>query len=82
MRIAGPSLAAPAEAEQETVRDPADARRDGRESRQGHPADARVAKGRLSGHDPFLHDVGNAGVHFRQRRERSLPATCSAAGGS
>ena len=25
---------------------------------------------------------GNAGVHFRQMRERSLPATCVAAGGS
>jgi hypothetical protein len=30
----------------------------------------------------FLQDAGNAGVHFRQMRERSLPATCIAAGGS
>ena len=55
---------------------------DGQESRQGHPADAGVAKGRLSGPDRFLQDAGNAGVHFRQMRERSLPATCIAAGGS
>jgi hypothetical protein len=39
-------------------------------------------KARLSGHDRFLQDAGNAGVHFRQMRERSLPATCIAAGGS
>ena len=55
---------------------------DGQKSRQGHHADAGVATGRLSGHDRFLKDAGNAGVHFRQMRERSLPATCIAAGGS
>ncbi len=55
---------------------------DGQESRQGHHADAGVATGRLSGHTRFIQDTANAGVHFRQMSERSLPATCIAAGGS
>ena len=48
------------------------------------PTDSTLSRGRgrLSGHDRFLQDAGNAGVHFRQMRERSLPATCIAAGGS
>jgi hypothetical protein len=38
----------------------------GEGGRQGHPADAGVANGRLSGHDRFFQDTGNAGVHVRQ----------------
>ena len=49
---------------------------------EGQNADAGLAKGRLSGHDWFFQGVGNAEVYVRQMRERSLPATCVAAGGS